>query len=345
MTCTRYGADAGGAVVVSGGAGASGDSGDVIVLTPDAGTSGVSGALSLTSGASTAGRSGSVSVVTGDASGGAAGDFTVSVHVTTGSGGNPEMIYGPKFWKPPPRGLCTRDSPWCAFQSGYFPRDGQMADFTYSRLTVHNATHLDWEQWSSIDHAVIDRFTVVQPHHGPFEGAGDVAKERHGHSLRLRRLEGRCDIDDIVDRGPVDHGFVVVNKSMIHDVTRWSEAGPSATYTEGTGKKVLDSSNSANDADSFDLQSATIQNTPNFDSTKDFLAFCTTYSCGTKVLCTNPQVFTADVEIRCNLPEGIYIETSVYITIYDGVRTSLNTGANKLSVSYPTVTAIQKTGG
>ena len=63
------------------------------------------------------------------------------------------------------------------------------------------------------------------------------------------------------------------------------------------------------------------------------------------VLCTNPQVFTADVEIGCNLPEGIYIETSVYITIYDGVRTSLNTGANKLSVSYPTVTAIQKTGG
>ena len=44
-------------------------------------------------------------------------------------------------------------------------------------------------------------------------------------------------------------------------------------------------------------------------------------------------------------PQGIYIETSVYITIYDGVRTSLNTGANKLSVSYPTVTAIQKTGG
>ena len=58
---------------------------------------------------------------------------------------------------------------------------------------------------------------------------------------------------------------------------------------------------------------------------------CTTYSCGTKVQCTTPQVFTADVEIRCNLPEGIYIETSVYITIYDGVRTSLNTGANKLS--------------
>ena len=47
----------------------------------------------------------------------------------------------------------------------------------------------------------------------------------------------------------------------------------SATYTEGTGKKVLDSSISANDADSFDLQSATIQITANFDSTKDFLAF------------------------------------------------------------------------
>ena len=31
-------------------------------------------------------------------------------------------------------------------------------------------------------------------------------------------------------------------------------------------------------------------------------------------------MFTADVEIGCNLPEGIYIETSVYITIYDGVQ-------------------------
>ena len=31
---------------------------------------------------------------------------------------------------------------------------------------------------------------------------------------------------------------------------------------------------------------------------------CTTYSCGTKVQCTSPQVFTADVEIRCNLPRG-----------------------------------------
>ena len=43
----------------------------------------------------------------------------------------------------------------------------------------------------------------------------------------------------------------------------------SATYTEGTGKKVPSvSSISANDADSFDLQSATIQITANFDSTK-----------------------------------------------------------------------------
>ena len=40
-----------------------------------------------------------------------------------------------------------------------------------------------------------------------------------------QKVRRRCDIDDIVDRGPVDHGFVVVNKSMIHDVTRWSEVG------------------------------------------------------------------------------------------------------------------------
>mmetsp|Transcript_3427 Transcript_3427/g.11917 ORF Transcript_3427/g.11917 Transcript_3427/m.11917 type:complete len:511 (-) Transcript_3427:173-1705(-) len=93
-------------------------------------------------------------------------DPHATVHMTTGSGGNPEMILGTD---PPPRGLCGYCSPWCAFQSGYYPQGKQASDYTYSRIEVHNATHLTWEQWSSIDQAVIDRFVIEAPHHGPFE--------------------------------------------------------------------------------------------------------------------------------------------------------------------------------
>lgn len=88
-----------------------------------------------------------------------------TVHVTTGSGGNREMKLGPA---PAPRGTCGQDSPWCAFQSGYYPTGDQSADYTYSRITVHNATTLEWEQWSSVTREVIDHFYVVQPNHGPF---------------------------------------------------------------------------------------------------------------------------------------------------------------------------------
>ena len=41
----------------------------------------------------------------------------------------------------------------------------------------------------------------------------DRPRRCRAFSPTVRRSEGRCDIDDIVDRGPVDHGFVVVNKS------------------------------------------------------------------------------------------------------------------------------------
>ena len=50
-----------------------------------------------------------------------------------GAAGNDEMVVGPL---PPPRGSCTASAPWCAFQSGYYPRNGQGADYSYSRCSA-----------------------------------------------------------------------------------------------------------------------------------------------------------------------------------------------------------------
>lgn len=97
-----------------------------------------------------------------------------TVHVTTGSGGNPEMINIGTL--PPARGPCLREAPWCAYQSGFAPRGGRTADFTYSRITVHNDSTLEWEQMSALEAgAVIDRFFVETSKHGSFSGRFDVA--------------------------------------------------------------------------------------------------------------------------------------------------------------------------
>ena len=60
---------------------------------------------------------------------------------------------------------------------GFAPHDGRTADFTYSRITVHNDTTLEWEQMSALDAgAVIDRFYIETPVHGSFAerfGAGE----------------------------------------------------------------------------------------------------------------------------------------------------------------------------
>jgi hypothetical protein len=55
------------------------------------------------------------------------------------------------------------------FQSGYYPTDGaSAADFSYSHLTVADATHLHWSQWSSTTQRVVDEVWIVQQHHGSF---------------------------------------------------------------------------------------------------------------------------------------------------------------------------------
>eukprot|EP01047_Picozoa_sp_COSAG01_P065129 COSAG01_NODE_8745_length_2674_cov_2.404660_2_plen_96_part_00 len=47
--------------------------------------------------------------------------------------------------------------------------------YSYTRLTVYNATDLLWEQVSNKDSSVIDSWTVHQDHHGKFPGAAAKA--------------------------------------------------------------------------------------------------------------------------------------------------------------------------
>ena len=94
-----------------------------------------------------------------------------TVHVTTGSGGNKEMKT-PKGGGSIPGGRCIDSAPWCAFQSGHAPKIGQVADFTYSRVVVRDATTLEWTQMRATgggDATPIDRFVVEAPTHGSFE--------------------------------------------------------------------------------------------------------------------------------------------------------------------------------
>ena len=66
------------------------------------------------------------------------------------------------------QGLCDDTAPWCAFQSGYFPVGNQSSDYSYSRVTVYNSSHLRWQQYSSTFGRVVDDWWLVQHRHGPF---------------------------------------------------------------------------------------------------------------------------------------------------------------------------------
>lgn len=86
-------------------------------------------------------------------------DPHATVHVTSGAGGNPEMRVGPG---PPPQGPCAPDAPWCVFQSGFAPQQGQGHAFSHSRITALNATHLRWRQHSTTFDGVVDEWWVVR---------------------------------------------------------------------------------------------------------------------------------------------------------------------------------------
>jgi hypothetical protein len=98
-------------------------------------------------------------------------DPRATVHFTTGAAGNPEMKLGAT---PPPLGACS--APWCAFQAGYAPREGQSADYSYSRITVPNATHLRWEQISATLGGVIDDTWLVRTRGAPVFGVAAAAR-------------------------------------------------------------------------------------------------------------------------------------------------------------------------
>lgn len=83
-------------------------------------------------------------------------DPQATVHMVTGAGGNREMKTGSRMPPHGPGGVYT------AFQSGYAPADGQSADYSYSRITVHNATTLEWEQVSGTFGGVIDHFAITR---------------------------------------------------------------------------------------------------------------------------------------------------------------------------------------
>ena len=129
-----------------------------------------------------------------------------TVHVTSGSGGNPEMWTDAMYnrtngaGRKIPRGTCSHRAPWCAFQSGFAPKrtgEGYAYDFTYSRITVHDDRTLEWEQVSapsgpdSVGRGdgevgdpkglpkgeVIDRFVISAAVHGPFASRGAIATE------------------------------------------------------------------------------------------------------------------------------------------------------------------------
>jgi len=73
------------------------------------------------------------------------------VHIVTGSAGCDEKT--DKFIEHP--------QGWSAFRS---------SDYGYTRMQIHNATHLYWEQVSDdLDGQVIDRVWLIKDKHGPYE--------------------------------------------------------------------------------------------------------------------------------------------------------------------------------
>ena len=126
-------------------------------------------------------------------------DPRATTHFTIGGAGNPEMPQPPRSkchtWDVNDDGSskCSRVdwSPWVVCESGYFP---QCPNFNYGRCTVHNATHLEWEQVSVtrpghavngtvvqnasiVPGSVIDHVMIVQRHHGSFSRATDDGKQ------------------------------------------------------------------------------------------------------------------------------------------------------------------------
>lgn len=82
----------------------------------------------------------------------------VTVHVTTGNGGPPG-----------PDNFCEDPSvPACRIAS----TNVQTTEFSYGRITAHNASHFTFQQFLNSNGSLFDEFTLVQDTHGPFGQGG-----------------------------------------------------------------------------------------------------------------------------------------------------------------------------
>ena len=79
----------------------------------------------------------------------------VTVHVTSGNGG------------PPGIDTFTEDCPGPDCHRIPATRK-QTTEFGYGRLTIHNETHITFQQRLNKDGSIFDEWTVYQPKHGPF---------------------------------------------------------------------------------------------------------------------------------------------------------------------------------
>jgi 3',5'-cyclic AMP phosphodiesterase CpdA len=84
------------------------------------------------------------------------------IHVISGAAGNSEMSLGDEEYPNPSIGSCDVSAPWCAYQSGCVSPERRGHDFSYSRVEAHNATHLQWQQYSSTRGRVIDEWWIIR---------------------------------------------------------------------------------------------------------------------------------------------------------------------------------------
>jgi len=98
-----------------------------------------------------------------------------SVHIITGAAGCNEQMgwclnmvdhpHGnnyPQYAQTTLRSHFSVEGPWSAYRM-WFP-----GTYSYSRMMVHNDTHLEWQQVLALTGEVSDSMMLVQSNHGPF---------------------------------------------------------------------------------------------------------------------------------------------------------------------------------
>ena len=100
---------------------------------------------------------------------------TAPIHIITGSAGCPEgldpFVDDPAYWSAK-----------------------RISDYGYTKMIVHNATHLSMEQISAVQEGkVVDQFTIKKSTHGaypkPTKGYRHYNKEKHNENLFKMDIE------------------------------------------------------------------------------------------------------------------------------------------------------------